>query len=556
MNHLKICFITFCLCCCMVTVYAQSIHTNKTVKIQNPILSGFNPDPCIVRVNNDYYIVTSSFEWFPGIPIYHSTDLVEWNQIGHVLDRKSQLDMTGVNDADGVYAPSITYHKGIYYVIFTNVQDGIDWSQKGYPNYIVTATNPAGPWSEPIYVNSLGFDPFLFIDEDGSAYVLIRIMDHQEGKELSPGIGMHAYNLDTMKPIGEPQFIYSGWARKSAEGPKMLKKDGFYYLFTAEGGTGYKHYEAVARSKNIWGPYERAPHIFYSSANAPDVPVQKSGHGTLFTSSDGEWYTTHLGSRPLNIKGNCSLGRETFIQKVKWNKNGWPELADGSTIPKMEVTIPITIKNKAYKQEFDDTFTESKLSSRWQTLREPVSDNWLTINPQEGVLSMRGRHALGSRFRESLIAQRVTSYQQEFETCVEFNPTNYRHAAGLTCYYNTRHFFSLALTHDNEGKVLKLIEADKKYNELLKIKLPDNQVNKVYMKMCINGYDLQYSYSFDGIRWNQIDTLLNFGKISDDYANGYTGAMAGLFVSDLMYEDKWANFLYFKVIDNNKMKPD
>jgi Beta-xylosidase len=552
MKQLKTCFIIFCLHFSIINGYAQSTHIpiNKTIKIQNPILPGFNPDPCIVRVHNDYYIVTSSFEWFPGIPIYHSTDLIQWKQIGHVLDEKSQLDLTGVDDADGVYAPSITYHKGTYYVMFTNVQNGIDWPQKGYPNYIVTATNPAGPWSEAIYVNSLGFDPTLFIEEDGSAYILIRIMDHRKGKGASPGIGMHAYDLSTMKPIGEPLLIYSGWAKQSAEGPKMLKKDGFYYLFTAEGGTGYGHYEAVARSKNIWGPYERAPKIFYSSADAPDNPVQKAGHGTLFTTPDGQWYTTHLGSRPLNPRDNCSLGRETFIQKIEWDKDGWPVLADGSTIPKIEVSIPVKTIIEVDQQQYCDMFRKSKLSPEWQTLREPANDSWLTINPSKGILSMRGRHALGSRFRESLIAQRITSYQQDFETCIEFNPTNYRHTAGLTCYYNTCHFFSLALTHDDEGKVLKLTEADKEYNELLKIKLPDNLIEKVYMKIHIDGYNLQYSYSFDGTKWESIGKVLDFGKISDDYAKGYTGAMVGLFVSDQMYEDKWANFHYFKVTTN------
>jgi len=518
------------------------------VFIQNPVIPGFNPDPCIVRVDKDYYIVTSTFEWFPGIPVYHSTDLVNWEPIGHVLDRKSQLDLTGVADADGVYAPSITYHNGLYYVMFTNVQSGLNWPLKGYPNYIVTATNPAGPWSEPVYVNSLGFDPSLFIDEDGSAWVLIRIMDHRKGKSSSPGIGIHAFDLKTMKPVGEPRFIYSGWKEQSAEGPKMIKKDGYYYLFTAEGGTGYEHYQAIARSRQIEGPYERAPQLFYTSAQTPEAPIQKAGHGTLFTTPDGQWYTTHLGSRPLVPGGNCPLGRETFIQKITWNNEGWPELANGDLTPQMNVpTQTYTTHPVEQKKGFEDQFNTKELSPLWQTLREPVNEDWLQINPEKGILSMRGRHFPGSLFRESLVAQRITSYHQKFETYLEFNPTDYRHTAGLTCYYNTRHFYALGLTYDDEGMVLKLIEADKRYNELCKIKIPEKHSDGIYMKISIDGYNLQYLYSLDGIKWETIGEALDFSKISDDYAVGYTGAMVGLFASDLMYEDKWAHFHYFKV---------
>ena len=311
--------------------YRQNPLTDRSAFF-NPIIPGFHPDPCIVRVQGDYYIVTSTFEWFPGIPIYHSTDLEHWEQIGNVLTRKSQLDLTGIPDAEGIYAPSITWHDGLFYVTYTIVYPGLQWSSKGYPNYIVTATNPAGPWSEPTYINSLGFDPSLFIDEDGKGYIVVRIFDHRKGHPSSPGIGIHELDMKTLKPVGQPRFIYSGWGKQSAEGPKLLKKDGYYYLFTAEGGTGYGHYEAVARSRNIYGPYERAPHIFYTAKDNPGWPVQKAGHGTMFSTPGGEWYTTHLASRPLTKQGYCPLGRETYLQKVEW-KDGWPQLAGGGTLP-------------------------------------------------------------------------------------------------------------------------------------------------------------------------------------------------------------------------------
>ena len=518
-------------------------------EIRNPVLRGFNPDPCIVRTGEDYYIVTSSFEWFPGIPVYHSKDLVHWERIGHVLTRKSQLDLTGIADGDGVYAPSVTYHNGLYYVIYTVVQGGVNWALKGYPNYIVTAKRPEGPWSEPVLVDALGFDPFLFIDDDGRAYVLVRIFDHRKGKSLSPGIGMHELDLKTLQPVGEPKFIYSGWAKSSAEGPKMLKKEGMYYLFTAEGGTGYGHYQAVARSKNIWGPYERAPRIFYSSREDSTAVIQKAGHGTLFTTPEGEWYTTHLGSRPLVPFGPCPLGRETCLQKVFWNESGWPELEGGGTVPSETVKVPGSPVRHREKEE-RDAFDSPVLGNRYQFLREPASPDWIYPDKKEGVLRMRGRRALGGFYGQSVIAQRMDSYRQRAETKVMFDPVNYRQSAGLCCFYNTTHFYALGLTYEEErGTVLELTGADGGYREFLEKRIPVSAENGVFMRLETDGYSLRFFYSLDGKQWHAVGGPLDFGKLSDDYTGGYTGAMAGLFVQDLMYENKWASFDYFDKID-------
>ena len=495
--------------------------------ILNPVIPGFNPDPCIVRVGSDYYIVTSTFEWFPGIPIYHSKDLQNWTQLGHVLTRKSQLDLTGTSDSNGIFAPSITYHNGMYYVMYTVVREGINWPTKGYPNDIGTATNPQGPWSEPVLINGLGFDPSLFIDGE-KAYILVRLFDHRKGKSSSPGIGIHEIDLKTLQPTGEPRFIYSGWNKQSAEGSKMIKKGDYYYLFTAEGGTGYGHYEAVARSRSVWGPYERAPEIFYSSKDNPKLPIQKAGHRTIFDTPEGEWYTTHLGSRPFTERGNCTLGRETFIQKVEWTADGWPQLYKDKTEPKTTVIAPKGLKVK--KQDNSvimDNFNRDALNVRYQLLREPASEGWLSLSRNEGYLSLRGRHILGTLYDQSFVAQRVTSHNQEFETCLEFSPTNFRHSAGIACYYDSKHYYALGLTYDEDLKstVLELTEVDKQYKELLdkKISIPNNQ--KVYMKVVIDGYKLQFYYSLDHKQWNQAGSDCDFGKISDDYAGGFTGAI-------------------------------
>ncbi|RKO70126.1 glycoside hydrolase family 43 protein [Sphingobacterium puteale] len=518
--------------------------------IHNPVLPGFNPDPCIVNVNDDYYIVTSSFEWFPGIPIYHSKDLINWNQIGHVLTRKSQLDMRGIGDSDGIFAPSITYHKGLYYVIFTTVQDGVNWSLKGYPNYIVTARDPKGPWSEPVLVNSLGFDPFLFIDDNEEAYVLFRTFDHRPGKPASAGIGMHSIDLKTFQPIGEPKLIYTGWNRNSAEGPKLLKKDGYYYLFTAEGGTSYEHYEAVARSKSIWGEYERSPQIFYTTRGDSSSSIQKAGHGTVFSTPNGEWYTTHLGSRPLSSLGACPLGRETFIQKVRWNAGAWPVLDNTTGFPEEAVVAPVKATGNKREKElytFFDSFDSKKIDVSFQTLREPWDKSWLNLERKKGTLALKGRRALGSRFDQSLVVRRLTSLTQTYETALEFDPKDFRHLAGLACYYDTKHFFSLGLTVDDHGdRQLVLTGVDKTYKQLAFKGLEGSEA-KVRLKVSFSNKHFQFYFSTKEGEWDKIGPEIQSSILSDDYTDGFTGAMVGLFSQDMLYEREWAYFDYLKV---------
>lgn len=524
----------------------QISNAQQSGIITNPVIPGFNPDPCIVRVNNDYYIVTSTFEWFPGLPIYHSRDLVNWKQIGHALTRETQLKMTGINDSDGIFAASITYHKGLFYLMYTIVQDGINWSLKGYPNYLVTAKDPAGPWSEPHHINNLGFDPSLFIDNDGKAYVLYRDMDHRIGKPASPGIGMHEFDLKTFKPIGTPKLIYSGWKPHEAEGPKMLKKGQYYYLFTADGGTGLGHLQAVARSKSIWGEYERAPTPVYTASQDPSWSVQRTGHGTLFNTPTGEWYTTHLATRPLVPQGKTLLGRESFIQKIKWASNGWPVLANGTLKPDLKVPAPdSTSVLKPAPNFLVDEFSGPKPNIRYQYLREPYNESWLSLNRRKGYLSLKGRNALGSRFEESLIAQRITSYNEQYETAVRFSPISFKQEAGITCYYNTKHYYALGFTFDEKkGKIIKLIKTDNQYEEIAEVPM-NSKTTEVFLRVRVNKDKLLFYFSIDKKIWIAIGGEQDFYNLSDERAQGFTGPMVGLYNQDLLYGKEWADFDYF-----------
>ena len=306
--------------------------------IQNPILKGFNPDPSICRVGDDYYIATSTFEWFPGVQIHHSKDLKNWKLVARPLNRISQLNMKGIPDSCGVWAPCLTYDKGVFYLVYTNVKsfDGV-W--KDTPNYMVTTTDILGEWSEPIYLSSRGFDGSLFHDPDGKKWYVSMLVDHRNGKFFG-GIEMQEYDPIQKRLIGKVHYITKGTDLGLTEGPHLYKRGEYYYIVLAEGGTEYGHAMSIGRSTSIFGPYEFHPeNPFISAAEAKNNILQKAGHGDLVETQNGDWYTVFLVGRPLTTHGNCTLGRETAIEEVVW-KAGWPWLKCGGRIPRERIPIP------------------------------------------------------------------------------------------------------------------------------------------------------------------------------------------------------------------------
>ena len=303
--------------------------------ITNPILTGFNPDPSICRVGDDSYIATSTFDWFPGVQIHHSRDLVHWHLLTRPLTRVSQLNMKGNPDSCGVWAPNLTYKDGTFYLVYTDVKR-FDGRWKDTHNYLVTATEIDGEWSDPIYLNSSGFDPSLFHDEDGRAWVPNLLVDHRKGKFFG-GIVLQEYSYRERRLIGEVYYIFPGTALGVTEGPVLFKRNGWYYLITAEGGTEYNHAVTLARSRQITGPYEVHPtNPVLTSAHNPDLYLQKAGHGSVVSTPDGRWYLTHLAGRPLTTRGRCTLGRETCLQEVVWHEDGWLYLKSGGNEPQVE----------------------------------------------------------------------------------------------------------------------------------------------------------------------------------------------------------------------------
>ncbi|WP_339644503.1 glycoside hydrolase family 43 protein, partial [uncultured Pelagibacterium sp.] len=265
---------------------------------QNPILPGFNPDPSICRVGEDYYIATSTFEWFPGVQIHHSKDLANWALLTRPLTRKSQLDMRGNPDSCGIWAPCLTHNGEKFWLVYTDVKRK-DGNFKDAHNYIVTADEITGPWSEPIYVNSSGFDPSLFHDDDGKKWFVNMLWDHREGYHRFAGIALQEFDPVAGRLVGERKNIFKGSPLKLVEGPHLYKRDGWYYLLTAEGGTGYEHAATLARSRNIDGPYELHPDMYLVTAkDNPLNPLQRAGHGDIVETPDGQTYLVHLTGRP------------------------------------------------------------------------------------------------------------------------------------------------------------------------------------------------------------------------------------------------------------------
>jgi xylan 1,4-beta-xylosidase len=286
----------------------------NTMKIQNPVLKGFNPDPSICRVGDDYYIAVSTFEWFPGVQIHHSKDLVNWHLVSRPLNRVSLLDMKGNPNSGGVWAPCLTYADGQFWLIYSDVKMH-SGAWKDTPNYLTTCETIDGEWSDPIYLNSSGFDPSLFHDEDGKKYIINMLWDQRTYKHSFGGIVLQEYSHEEKSLIGKPKVIFEGTDIRLTEGPHLYHIDGYYYLLTAEGGTRYEHTGTLARSKSIEGPYELHPdHPFLTSWHDPRNPLQKCGHASIVHTHTDEWYLAHLTGRPLSHEDKPVLGyRERWL---------------------------------------------------------------------------------------------------------------------------------------------------------------------------------------------------------------------------------------------------
>ncbi|MFI3211896.1 MAG: glycoside hydrolase family 43 protein [Eubacteriales bacterium] len=528
------------------------------MKISNPILKGFNPDPSICKDGDDYYITTSTFEWFPGVQIHHSKDLANWTLVKRPLERLSQINMLGNRDSGGVWAPCLTKEDGKFWLIYSDVKQ-FGGGYQDVHNYLVTADRITGEWSDPIFLNSSGFDPSLFHDEDGRKYVVNMIWDHRSGNNFFYGIQMQEYSVEKEKLVGAKNIIFKGTNLAFTEGPHIYKKGDYYYLMTAEGGTGYEHAVTVARAKELWGPYEVHPeNPILTSWNNPELMLQKAGHASMIPITDELWALVHLCSRPLETRGDCPLGRETALQAVVW-KEDWPYLK-GGVLPKDIVSdfdLPeVMIDSKIVGH---DDFEEKTMNIHFQSLRVPIAEN-ASLSERESHLRLYGRESLCSEFIQAHLARRWQSFYFTAQTKVEFHPESFQQSAGLTMYYNTANWFFLSITGDEEmGRIIQLshLTGGKDYKDYLsqdKIAVPAD-VDYVYLKADVKSDKMMFSYSFDGSNYSEIQQEFYTGQLSDDYMNkinapnGFIGAFVGMACIDASGERIPADFDFFEYIE-------
>lgn len=522
--------------------------------IQNPVLRGFNPDPSILRVGNDYYIANSTFEWFPGVQIHHSRDLVNWRLLTRPLDRASQLNMVGNPDSGGTWAPCLSYSDGQFYLIYTDVKA---WKGNAYKiayNYLVTAPSIEGPWSEPVFLNSSGFDPSLFHDDDGRKWFVNMLWDHRKNNNSFAGILIQEFCPKTRRLIGPVKNIFKGTDRGLVEGPHLYKRGGWYYLLTAEGGTEYAHACTLARSRNIDGPYELHPqkHLLTSLGHSK-AALQKAGHGSLVETPEGEWYLAHLCGRPIDGK-HCTLGRETAIQKCVWKDDGWLYLEQGGMVPVVETEAPMDFNPSPFPDtEWNGRFDSPKLDIHFQSLRQPFADDWISLTDRPGYLRLKGMEPTVSLFRQSLIARRVQAFDISVETSVDFQPTTFQQMAGLIAYYDTENHHYLRISHHEElGRTLNIIStiAGVSY-EVFENDVSIPPEGPVKLRLALNGPELCFGFSISDNPWHTIGPVLDGTILSDDFNHlGFTGAFVGLCCQDISGQRLHADFKQFVYREN------
>ncbi len=537
--------------------------------IHNPILPGFNADPSICRVGDDFYIATSTFEWFPGVQIHHSKDLVHWHLLTRPLTRKSQLDMRGNPDSGGVWAPCLSHADGKFWLVYSDVKR-IDGNYKDAHNYIVTASDIMGSWSDPIYVNSSGFDPSLFHDDDGRKYFVNMVWnprhdpsagerhpDNRPGSGYFGGILLQEFDAVAGKLKGPVHNIYRGSPRGLVEGPHLFKRNGYYYLTTAEGGTGYEHAVTYARAKNLLGPYETHPqHHLLTAQDAPEGQLQRSGHGQIVFLKDGSAYHTHLTCRPLPGTRRSVLGRETGIQKVVFGADGWPRLAQGGLHPAYEVEAPNLPPHPFAAEPARHDFNETALPASFQWLRTPEPARLFSLTARPGKLRLYGRESVGSWFEQSLVALRQTSIKYRAETKLDFTPETFQQMAGLIAYYNRHQFHYLLVTADDERKRKLVIQScpglwpDGNLVFPLGAGIDLPMAGSIWLRVDVDQAALQFSYSVDGAIWKNAGPVLDASILSDEGGRGehadFTGAFVGMAAQDLTGQALAADFDYFE----------
>lgn len=481
---------------------------------QNPIIPGFHPDPSICRVGEDYFLVNSSFAYFPGVPLFHSRDLVHWRQIGHCLDRPKQLPLGRVGTSAGIFAPTIRYHDGTFYMITTNISGG--------GNFYVTTRDPFGPWSDPIWVKQGGIDPSLFFDGDRVYLTSTGMTDDPDQKEQ--GIIQSEIDIATGQLLTHPRLIWTGTGGAYPEGPHLYRIGDQYYLMIAEGGTEYGHMEVIGRSDSPWGPWEPCPHNPILTHRSVHSPIHALGHADMVQAHDGSWWAVCLGIRP-NTQAH-HLGRETFLAPVQWDENGWPYMGKAGCLA-LEMDAPhLTPVHWESPAERDD-FDAPTLAMKWNFLGNPQTENF-SLDREPGSLCLLGN---AMRLDEGtgvvFVGCRQEHFNCEVATALRFAPARDGEEAGLTVWMDARHHYDLYLTMEG-GK--RQVMVRRRIGSLGAV-VAREEISAGEVTLIVRANRLFYTFS---IRVDGDERTLATGEtryLSTEVATGFTGVYFALFAS-------------------------
>lgn len=556
--------------------------------IKNPILTGFNPDPCICRKGEDYYIAVSSFEWMPGIPVYHSKNLKKWRLITHILTDEQNTYLGRLPTGQGIWAPCITYCEAdeLFYVVYGSVVP----NGTNIDNYLITAKNIMGPWSEPVYLQSSGFDASLFHDDDGRKWLVSLEWERREGYQKPGAICMAEYSVKEKKLIGYPKRIWDGGTTRGwIEGPHLYKHAGRYYILCAEGGTGYHHCASMGRADTIWGPYEPDPknpiitsiltdgsegrtkaaedYKFYN----PDVTLQKSGHASIVETPDGSCYAVHLCSRPLLPMLRCPMGRETAIQAMAWTEDGWLRKKNGCALPDdecEEYSVPEGCcgnfsdadseesGESCIEHEYPDNrciecddFDDDRLGLAYYAPRH-MPETFADVTARSGYVRLRGQEVLDSYDKVSVLARKLTSVHMTITVKMEFTPEVHQHTAGIVLYYDNLNYLYLRKYYSETlgQSALSVVCAEKgKVKELTDTRTPVFE-EPLELKIYIEGLTTKLAWAYAGEKEERmIGESFDTSHFSDEYCGQFTGTVVGMACTDGVYRRHYADFDYFKM---------
>ena len=514
----------------------NTTETNRTY--ENPILRGFYPDPSICRVGDDYYLVNSSFEWFPGVPIFHSKDLVNWKQIGHVLDRPEQLQLNeGLRASRGIFAPTLRYHDGLFYMITTCV------GCKG--NFYVTAKDPAGPWSDPVWLNTPGIDPTLFWDDDGTCwYVGAHNISGKREWEGQNGVFIQQLDLETKQLLGEPVQATFGHATNAVwgEGPHLYKVNGRYLLMIAEGGTSFNHAITVFESDKVNGKYTPSninPVLTHRNLGR-DYPISAVGHCDIIQTQNNEWWAVMLAVRLC--EGKNLLGRETYLVPMEF-EDGWPLFNRGVGKVRFEEKRPSLPWTPVESYPVRDDFDDDNLALKWVFLRTPY-EKWYDIS--KGKITLDTRPQMMTKLEQpSLLVQRISEFSFESFTKVNFNPANDNEEAGFVAVYNNARNFRLVKSSENGENVVKLYrvkEGDEKLVAMERVKS-----GNLILGLKANKLKYQFYFGKDKTSLQPIGDIQDATVNASQSGTDFTGPMIGFYTSSNGHEStNKADFDWFE----------